>query len=212
MNSTRPTIRSILAPTAAKAVAVAATGAVAAALSLTATAGAATQAPARSAAASSFSFALKPSSSGITACLPHAGGQVTITRGSLNDVMKVSVHGLAPNTTFALFVLQEPQAPFGLAWYQTDISTGSTGSGSATVQGVFNRETFSVSEGGTAATFAPTHLFHLGIWVQAGLRAGCHNADRDSLRWGPGSWPAGAQHRTVPRHRGPAVPRPRLSA
>jgi hypothetical protein len=165
MNSTRPTIRSILAPTAAKAVAVAATGAVAAALSLTASAGAATQAPARTAAAaaSSFSFNLVPSSSAITACLPHAAGHVTITPGSLNDTMKVTLTGMPANAGFDLFVIQQPTAPFGVSWYQTDIHANSSGTGSATVRGVFDSETFSVSPGGTT-TFAPTHQYHLGLW------------------------------------------------
>jgi hypothetical protein len=169
MSSTRPTIRSILAPTAAKAVGVVATGAFAAALSLTATAGAATGgaatggAHARSTAASSFSFGLKPSSSAISACLPKAGGHVTITPGKLNDTMKVNLHGMPPNTGFDLFVIQQPTAPFGVSWYQSDIQTNDNGYGSATVKGIFDAETFSVSPGGTT-TFAPTHQYHLGVW------------------------------------------------
>ena len=162
MSSNRPSIRSILAPTAAKAVTVAAAGLVAAALSLTTTAGAATQAPARTA-ASSFSFALQPSSSAISACLPKAGGHVTITPGKLNDTMTVSLHGMPANAGFDLFVIQQPTAPFGVSWYQTDIQASSTGSGSATVKGVFDSETFSVSPGGTT-TFSPTHQYHLGVW------------------------------------------------
>lgn len=130
--------------------------AVVAAMGVTAAAGAAPPA------ASSFSFALVPST-GITACLPHAAGHATITRGSLNDVMTVSVSGMPANTGFDLFVIQEPAAPFGVSWYQTDIQAGSTGTGSATVRGVFNIETFSLSPGGTA-TFAPTHQYHLGLW------------------------------------------------
>jgi hypothetical protein len=162
MSSTRPSIRSILAPTAAKAVTVAAAGVVAAALSLTVPAGAASHAPARTA-ASPFSFVLQPSSSAISACLPKAGGKVTITPGTLNDVMTVSLHGMPANTGFDLFVIQQPTAPFGVSWYQTDIQTGSSGSGSAQVRGVFDSETFSVSLGGTA-TFSPTHQYHLGVW------------------------------------------------
>ena len=161
MSSTR-SIRSILAPTASKAVIAVAAGAAAAALSLTTTAGAATQAPAR-AAASSFSFALKPSSTAISACLPKAGGHVTITPGTLNDVMTVSLHGMPANAGFDLFVIQQPTAPFGVSWYQTDIQASSTGSGSATVRGVFDSQTFSVSPGGTT-TFSPTHQYHLGVW------------------------------------------------
>jgi hypothetical protein len=115
------------------------------------------------AATASFSFALKPSSSAISACLPKAGGHVTITPGTLNDTMKVSLHGMPPNRGFDLFVIQQPTAPFGVSWYQTDIQVGSTGSGSATVKGIFDVETFSVSPGGTT-TFAPTHQYHLGAW------------------------------------------------
>ena len=164
MSSTRPTIRSILAPTAAKAVGVIAAGAFAAALSLTATAGAATGgAHARSTDASSFSFGLKPSSSAISACLPKAGGHVTITPGKLNDTMKVSLHGMPADTGFDLFVIQQPTAPFGVSWYQSDIQTNDNGYGSATVKGIFDAETFSVSPGGTT-TFAPTHQYHLGVW------------------------------------------------
>src|SRR5262249_59180720 len=93
-----PRLRSILAPPAAKAVPIAAAGVVAAALSLTTSAGAATGGThARSAAASSFSFALKPSSAAISACLPKAGGHVTITPGALNDTMTVSLHGMPAN-------------------------------------------------------------------------------------------------------------------
>jgi hypothetical protein len=163
MSSTRPTIRSILAPTAAKAVTVVATGAVAAALSLTATAGAATGGVHARSAGASFSFPLKPSSSAISACLPKAGGHVTITPGALNDTMTVSLHGMPAGAGFDLFVIQQPTAPFGISWYQTDIQANSTGSGSATVKGIFDDETFSVSPGGST-TFAPTHQYHLGVW------------------------------------------------
>jgi hypothetical protein len=162
MSSNRPSIRSILAPTAAKAVTVAAAGVVAAALSLTTTAGAAAHGPARHA-AESFSFSLVPSSSAISACLPHAAGHATITTGALNDVMKVTLTGMPHNIGFDLFVIQQPGAPFGVSWYQSDIQTDSTGTGSATVRGIFDKETFSVSPGGTT-TFAPTHQYHLGVW------------------------------------------------
>ena len=159
----RSSIRSILAPAAAKVGAVAAGSAVIATVGLAAMSGASASASAPSAAGSSFSFPLKPSSSAISACLPNAGGHVTITPGVLNDTMKVSLHGMPANAGFDLFVIQQPTAPFGVSWYQTDIQANSTGSGSATVRGVFDSQTFSVSLGGTA-TFAPTHQYHLGVW------------------------------------------------
>jgi hypothetical protein len=173
MSRTRFSIRSILAPAAVKAGAVAATGVLATVLGLTAASGATTSAPSR--AAQSFSFALQRSSPAITACLPHAGGRVTITPGSLNDKMRVTVHGMPANAGFDLFVIQQPTAPFGVSWYQTDVQADAYGNGSATVRGIFDLETFSVSPGGTA-TFSPTHQYHLGLWFNdpnLPFRLGC---------------------------------------
>jgi hypothetical protein len=125
-----------------------------------ATAGAAAAASATH--SDSFTFKLVPSP-GIAKCLPKAGGSVTITPGDENDTMKVSIHGMPANAGFDLFVIQQPLKPFGVAWYQTDVNAGTYGDGSATVKGVFDVETFSVSLGGTA-TFSPTHQYHLGLW------------------------------------------------
>jgi hypothetical protein len=113
----------------------------------------------------SFTFALKPSA-GIAACLPHAGGRVTITKGAQNDTMKVSIHGMPARAGFDLFVIQQPTKPFGVAWYQTDVNADRHGNGTATVRGIFDRETFSVSLGGTT-TFTPTHQYHLGLWFSS---------------------------------------------
>ncbi|HEV3288794.1 MAG TPA: hypothetical protein VG123_07360, partial [Streptosporangiaceae bacterium] len=102
---------------------VAAGSALAVSLSLTA----ASAAPATTAVAASshsFSFALVPSP-GIHACLPHAGGRVTITPGSENDLMQVSVFGMPRNAEFDLFVIQQPLKPFGVSWYQTDVNANS---------------------------------------------------------------------------------------
>ena len=165
MSSNRPSIRGILAPTAAKAVIIAA--------SRRCRRGAEPDHHGRGGratrrgrtAASSFSFALKPSSSAISACLPKAGGHVTITPGTLNDTMTVSLHGMPANAGFDLFVIQQPTAPFGVSWYQTDIQANSNGFGSATVKGMFDGETFSVSLGGTA-TFSPDPPVSPGRLVQ----------------------------------------------
>jgi hypothetical protein len=155
---------------AAKMAAAAAGGAVIAALGLT-MAFAAAGARAHD---DSFTFRLVPSA-GIKACLPHAGGSATITKGSVNETMTVKVHGMPANAGFDLFVIQLPTKPFGVSWYQTDVRANGSGSGSATVRGVFSKETFSVSPGGTT-TFAPTHQFHLGLWFnnpRTPFRLGC---------------------------------------
>jgi hypothetical protein len=115
--------------------------------------------------ARSFTFKLVPYA-GIAACLPHAGGKVTITPGKQNDIMQVWIHGMPRGAEFDLFVIQQPAKPFGVSWYQTDVNADRHGNGSATVRGIFDKETFSVSPGGTT-TFAPTHQYHLGLWFNS---------------------------------------------
>jgi hypothetical protein len=120
-------------------------------------------------AAASFNFKLI-ASPGISSCLPNAGGSVTITKGSLNDTMTVSVSGLPANTGFDLFIIELPNKPFGVAWYQSDVQTNSAGTGSATVRGIFNVETFSVSLGDNQqppVAFVPTHQYHVGLWFNS---------------------------------------------
>ena len=147
--------------------ATAAAGTLAISLGLTAASAAPADpaAPATNLAAShdgAFTFPLKPSP-GIQACLPHLGGWVTIIPTSENDIMHVSIFGAPRGADFDLFVIQQPLKPFGVSWYQTDVNADNHGNGQATVRGIFNVETFSVSPGGTT-TFSPTHQYHLGLW------------------------------------------------
>jgi hypothetical protein len=124
--------------------------------------------------ANSFSFNLVPSPN-ITKCLAQAKGSATIVPGDLNDLLTVSVSGLAPNTGYDLFVIQVPNKPFGVAWYQSDLETDGHGNGSVSVRGIFNVETFSISTGGTT-TFPATHQYHLGLWFndpQVPFKLGC---------------------------------------
>ena len=81
-------------------------------------------------------------SAGAKACLPDASGRVTIN--SLNSIesMHVEVSGLPANAEFDVFVIQVPNAPFGLAWYQGDIDTDAHGNGVSDFAGRFSIETF----------------------------------------------------------------------
>jgi hypothetical protein len=121
----------------------------------------------------SFSFKLTPAA-GITKCLPHASGKVKIVPNEAGDVMTVSISGV-PSGHYALFDLQTPTKPFGVSTFLTYISTGKKG-GTATVRGIFDSRTFSLSPGGSSATFGPAHEYHLGIWFnnpQTPFKAGC---------------------------------------
>jgi hypothetical protein len=113
-------------------------------------------------------------------CLQHASGRVTVTSMGPVEVMNVSVQGLPASTEFDLFVIQVPNSPFGLSWYQGDIETDAHGQGHGTFVGRFSIETFIVAPGVANAPVvhhtppfpdassnpatAPVHTFHLGLW------------------------------------------------
>ena len=123
-------------------------------------------------------------------CLPNAKAKVKVTPGGEAETMKVWVSGLPAHTEFDFFVLQVPDAPFGMAWYQGDIETNKHGNGYAKFRGRFNEETFSVAVGPAAAptphdgdanvnpVTKPLHQYHLGFWFNDpadAAKAGCGN-------------------------------------
>jgi hypothetical protein len=113
---------------------------------------------------------------------PKAQGKVSIESLGPVEIMKVTVWGLPPNTDFDLFVIQVPNKPFGLAWYQGDISTNKDGAGYGEFIGRFSIETFIVAQGVAPAPPDPFHdpkripdatqnpvtnpvqTYHLGLW------------------------------------------------
>ena len=88
-------------------------------------------------------------------CLASAMADVTIDSLDSVEMMDVSVHGLPPETEFDFFVIQLPNTPFGLAWYQGDIKTDKQGEGHQKFMGRFSDETFSVAQGS-----GPTPVIH----------------------------------------------------
>jgi hypothetical protein len=92
-------------------------------------------------------------------------------------------------------VIQVPNTPFGLSWYQGDIETNHHGRGFGIFIGRFSIETFIVAPGVAPAPVvhnqppnpdassnpqtAPVHTFHLGLWFNDpadSVKAGCANA------------------------------------
>lgn len=138
-------------------------------------------------------FTMVRSAGAVTAgCLPNAAGRVTINSIGVAENMHVEVTGLPPNTDFDFFVLQLPNAPFGLSWYQGDVETDSTGRGIADFTGRFSIETFIVAPGSGVAPVVhhdppfpdassnpatgPVHTFHVGLWFNSptdASAAGC---------------------------------------
>lgn len=138
-------------------------------------------------------FSMVPSTGAVNSgCIPNAAGRVTINALGPVETMHVEISGLPANTGFDFFVIQAPDAPFGMAWYQGDIKTNSSGVGVADFAGRFSLETFIVAPGTTAAptphkvppfpdassnpATAPVHMYHLGVWFDspaAASAAGC---------------------------------------
>ena len=124
-------------------------------------------------------------------CLIGATANVSITPQGQVEEMTVSVSHLPANTDFDLFVIQVPDAPFGMSWYQGDVETNADGNGSTTFHGRFSIETFVVAPGSAPAPHphpadatsnpatAPVHTYHLGLWFNSttdAAAAGCPGA------------------------------------
>jgi hypothetical protein len=128
-------------------------------------------------------FTMKVSPAAAT-CLPNAYGRVTISNLGSVENLHVEVAHLKPKTDFDLFIIQVPNAPFGLSWYQGDIQTDARGNGVGDFVGRFSVETFIVAPGQAVvpspvhpedapagsknpAIPAPIHLYHLGLWFNS---------------------------------------------
>ena len=141
----------------------------------------------------STSFTMVRSTVAVNAnCVPNAGADVRIVSNGPTETMTVRVHGLPKNTGFDFFVIQVPNAPFGMSWYQGDIQTNDNGAATGTFIGRFSVETFIVAPGTASAprphdgrdassnpATGPVHTFHLGLWfntVADAAKAGCEAA------------------------------------
>lgn len=127
-------------------------------------------------------------------CLPNAQAQVQIGSAGTVEDMLISGGGLPPNTDFDFFVIQIPNAPFGLSWYQGDLETDGNGNTMQHLRGRFSVETFIVAPGIAQAPVvfnnppfadavqnpasAPVQIYHLGLWFDSptdAAKAGCPN-------------------------------------
>lgn len=129
-------------------------------------------------------------SGGAATCLPAARGRVTIHDLGPVQNMHVEVAGLPANTEFATFLIQVPNKPFGLVWYQGDIVTDRRGNGIGDFTGIFSQETFINGPGVAPApsvfpddattnpATAPIQIYHMGLWFadsNDANNAGCPN-------------------------------------
>jgi hypothetical protein len=139
-----------------------------------------------------FNMVRSPGLASAPTCAPKAKGRVSIQKVRGVEQMTVQLQGLPPNTDFAFFVLQVPNFPFGMGWYQGEIRTDWQGKGHETFVGRFNQETFSLAIGNATAAPSvhhspfpdatvnpltpPLHQYHLGLWfntAEEAQKAGC---------------------------------------
>ena len=133
-----------------------------------------------------FDLVRSPALNSVPKFVPNAQGRVTVESVGPVELMEVKVWGLPPNTDFDFFVIQVPNTPFGLAWYQGDIETNRFGVGYGRFVGRFNIETFIVAPGTAPAPIvfnnafpdgslnpktSPIHTYHLGLWFNSPLDA-----------------------------------------
>jgi hypothetical protein len=140
-----------------------------------------------------FNMVRSPGLAASPNCVRWAKGRVSIQKMGGVEEMTVQVQGLPPNTDFAFFVLQVPNFPFGMGWYQGEIRTDWQGKGRQKFIGRFNQETFSLAIGTPAPAPSvhphspfpdattnpltpPLHQYHLGMWFNEAAdaqKAGC---------------------------------------
>src|SRR5258705_13859535 len=83
---------------------------------------------------------------GATCLSNRARGRVTVSDLGPVQNMHVEVSGLTPNNDFTLFITQHSTRPFGISWYQGEISTDKKGNGVGDFTGIFSGETFVLSD------------------------------------------------------------------
>ena len=127
-------------------------------------------------------------SAGAATCLPLARGRVVINDLGPVQNLHLELSGLPANTEFTTFLLQVPNKPFGLVWYQGDVVTNRQGNGIGDFTGIFSRETFINGPGVAPApsifpddatsnpATAPIQIYHMGVWfadANDASKAGC---------------------------------------
>src|SRR3954469_16328706 len=99
-------------------------------------------------AAGSFNFKMVRTQGLPKECAEHATASVHVeTTPGFAEKLVITVKGFRPGTPLVLFAIQEPNAPFGIGWYEGDVALGPTGSGAETFMSHLNIETYAPATG-----------------------------------------------------------------
>jgi hypothetical protein len=155
----------------------------------------------RAAAVNTKTFSLFPATS-LLPCMQAPGktakATATVTRGTANDTLVLTLSGFKPGLAFDMFTVQRSNqkangspvanfANFGLAWYQSDVTANSSGGGTTTIKTILLDQIFGFDP---AVSLAPTNTFHVGFWFN-------NPADAASCGF-TGSTPFNGEHHAGP--------------
>jgi hypothetical protein len=128
---------------------------------------------------SSTSFSLFPNASFVNCMRKNASttptANATVQRGAQNDTLTLKLAGFKPNLGFDLFTVQRSNqlasgtpnpsfTTFGMAWYQSDVETNSSGTATVTVKSILLDQIFGFDPD---VSLAPTNTFHVGFWFDS---------------------------------------------
>lgn len=110
-------------------------------------------------------------------CLSDGSGKkpsakAVIIPGKVNDTLVLTLRNVKPKLAFDLFTVEHSNldstgvaatgfTDFGLAWYQSDITSDRRGKSSVIVKTILLNQAFGFDAG---KALDPTNTFHLGIW------------------------------------------------
>ncbi len=91
-------------------------------------------------------FQLQRSAGAVAAdCFEGAVATVNVQPAGQVENMTITAHHLVPNSEYDVFVIQVPNSPFGVSWYQGDLESDAAGNAVGHYAGRFNIETFAVA-------------------------------------------------------------------
>jgi hypothetical protein len=111
-----------------------------------------------------ISFKLAPSSAVLAKCMPHAKVAITVklrTDATGRDIFLVDASGLPAKTSFTVFLLEVPGAPFGAAEYIGDVNTDKYGRAHAEFRLIVAEAFASTLVNGNRVR---VDLNHVGMW------------------------------------------------
>jgi hypothetical protein len=109
-------------------------------------------------------LSLDPSSDQLAACLPKARVTVEVrqTTDAIGfDLFHIEARGLAPNTAYTVFLLEQATSPFGAAEYIGDFTTRANGNGFNTFRLIVSEAFSSTLVNGTRVR---VDLNRVGVW------------------------------------------------